>query len=123
MTRPRFLADHDLNDHIVIGVRRHDPLIEFTRVHDLGISDQPDREILEYADRHGLIIVSHDVNTMPAEAYARLADGETIAGLFMVQQTSPVGVIIEDLLLIWSTSESEEWRNQVCFLPLVESAH
>ena len=118
MRRPRFLADHDLNDHSVIGVRRHVPLIEFARVRDLGMSDRPDEEILEYADRHGLLIVSHDVNTMPAEAYARLAEGKTIAGLLMVQQTSPVGVIIEDLLLIWSTSESEEWRNQVCFLPL-----
>jgi len=23
----------------------------------------------------------------------------------------------EDLLLIWSASEAEEWKNQVCFLP------
>jgi len=72
------------------------------------MSDRPDAEILEYADRQRLLDVSHDVNTMPAAAYARLAAGKTIAGLLMVQQIDPVGAIIENLLLIWSASEAEE---------------
>jgi len=118
MSQPRFLADHDFNEHIVVGVRRREPTIEFSRVRDLGMSDRLDAEILEYADQRGLIVISHDVNTMPAAAYARLMAGKTIAGLLMVQQTSPVGAIIESLLLIWSASEAEEWNNQVCFLPL-----
>jgi hypothetical protein len=118
MSQPRFLADHDFNEHIVVGVRRSEPTIEFSRVRDLGMSDRPDAEILEYADQQRLLIVSHDVNTMPAAAYVRLAAGKTIAGLLMVQQTDPVGVIIENLLLIWSASEAEEWNNQICFLPL-----
>ena len=118
MSRPRFLADHDLNEHIVVGIRRREPTIEFSRVRDLGMSDRPDAEILEYADQQKLIVVSHDVNTMPAAAYDRLAAGKTIAGLLLVQQTYPVGIIIENLFLIWSASEAEEWNNQVCFLPL-----
>jgi hypothetical protein len=112
------LADHDFNEHIVVGVRRREPTIEFSRVRDLGMSDLPDAEILEYADRQRLIVVSHDVNTMPAAAYGRFMAGKTTAGLLMVQQTNPVRVIIEHLLLIWSASEAEEWNNQVCFLPL-----
>jgi len=118
MTRPKFLADHDFNEHILIGVWRRESAIEFSRVRDIRLSDQPDAEILAYADCHGFIVVSHDVNTMPAEAYARLSAGQTMAGLLMVQQTHPVGAIIESLLLIWSASEAEEWQNQVCFLPL-----
>ena len=39
-------------------------------------------------------------------------------GLFMVRQTEPIGPVIDSLVLIWSASESEEWENQVCFLPL-----
>jgi hypothetical protein len=118
MSRPRFLADHDLNEHIVVGVRRREPTIEFSRVRELGLSDQSDAEILEYANQQGLIVVSHDVNTMPAAAYSRLVAGKTIAGLLMVQQTYPVGSTIESLLLIWSASKAEEWNNQMCFLPL-----
>jgi hypothetical protein len=30
MSRLRFLADHDLNEHIVTGVKRLNPRIEFT---------------------------------------------------------------------------------------------
>jgi hypothetical protein len=118
VSRPKFLADHDLNEHIVVGVQRREPAIEFRRTRDIGMSNSPDAEILEYADRHSFIVVCHDVNTMPAEAYTRLADGKTIAGLLMVQQTHPVGLIIENLTLLWSASEAEEWKNQVCFLSL-----
>ena len=80
MSRPRFLADHDLNEHIVVGVRRREPNIEFLHVRDLGMNDKPDAEILEYADQQGLIIVSHDVNTMPVEGYTRLAVTGTTFG-------------------------------------------
>ena len=117
MSRPKFLADHDLNEHIVIGVLRRAPGVEFNRVRDVGLTDRSDADILEYAAEHGFIVVSHDVNTMPAAAYDRLAAGKAIAGLLMVQQTYPIGPIIENLILIWSASEAEEWENQVCFLP------
>ncbi len=117
MSRPKFLTDHDLNEHIIIGVIRRAPRIELSRVRDIGFTDRFDAEILEYAAAHGFIVVSHDVNTMPAAAYERLAAGKTIAGLLMVQQTSPIGPIIDNLILIWSASEAEEWENQVCFLP------
>ncbi len=118
MSRPRFLADHDLNEHLILGVQRREPAVELIRVRALGLSDRPDVEIIEYASQHGMLIVSHDVNTMPAAAYARMAAGHTTAGLLMVPQPSPVGSIIEDLLYIWSSSEAEEWWNQVNFLPL-----
>jgi hypothetical protein len=36
----------------------------------------------------------------------------------MVKQSDPVGMVIDDLLLIWSASEAEEWQNVVGFLPL-----
>jgi uncharacterized protein DUF5615 len=119
MSRPRFLADHDLNEHIVVGALRQEPAMEFVRVRELGMSGRPDEEILEHADREGWLVVSHDVNTMPAAAYARLAGGRSFPGLFMVHQRTPIGPIVENLVLIWATSELEEWKDQVVFLPFV----
>jgi hypothetical protein len=118
VSRPRFLADHDLNEHIVAGVLRRAPPVEFIRTREVGLRDHPDPEVLEYAASHGLIVVSHDVNTMPAHAYERLAAGQSLAGLVMVPQSVPVGEVIDDLMLIWSSSEAEEWEGQVAFLPL-----
>jgi hypothetical protein len=119
MSRPRFLADHDLNEHIVAGLLRRDPAAEFLRVRDLGMSRQADEAILESAQQEKLLVVSHGVNTMPAAAYTRLSAGKSFPGLFMVQQTLPIGRVIEDLVLVWSITEIEEWEDQVVFLPLV----
>lgn len=117
MTQPRFLADHDLNEHIVSGVLRQEPTIYFTRARDEGLSRRSDAEVLAFTDRESLLVVSHDVNTMPAAAYARIADGGSFPGLLMVQQASPIRAVIDSLVLIWSTSELEEWKDQVAFLP------
>jgi len=119
MSRPRLLADHDLNEHIVHGVLRREPAIEFIRARDVGLHEHSDAEVLEYAATHQLIIILHDVNTMPAAAYARIHAGTPVAGLFMVKQSDPVGMLIADLILIWSASEAKEWHNTVGFLPLM----
>ena len=84
MGRPRFLADHDLNEHIVIGVQRREPAAEFLRARDLGLSQSADAQVLEYAAQHGLIVVSHDVNSMARAAMERLAAKKASAGLLMI---------------------------------------
>jgi Domain of unknown function (DUF5615) len=118
MSRPQFLSDHDLNEHIVTGVMRLEPSLEWIRVRDVGLSECSDAEVLAYAAEHGYFVVSHDVNTMPRAAYDRMRSGHKMSGLLMVKQRDPIGPVIASLLLIWSASEAEEWENQVGFLPL-----
>jgi predicted nuclease of predicted toxin-antitoxin system len=118
VSRPRFLADHDLNEAIIDGVLRRDPHIEFIRARSVGLAGRLDPEVLEYAAGDGLIIVSHDVNTMPAHATDRLARGDPIPGLIMIRQSLPLADAINNLTLIWSASESEEWAGLIVFLPL-----
>ena len=118
MSRPRFLADHDLNEHIIDGVQRHEPALEFIRARDVRMSDRTDAEVLAFAAQNGLIVVSHDVNTMTNEALVLLDAGQVMNGLLMVQQTKPIAPVIESLVLIWSASEAEEWHGQIRFLPL-----
>jgi len=118
MSRPRFLADNDLNDTIVVGVRRREPAAEFTRLRDLSLAARGDPEVLDHAARESWIVVSHDVNTMREAASTRLAAGLPMSGLLLAHQRTPVSAIIESLLLIWAASEAEEWAGQVEFLPL-----
>lgn len=118
MSRPRFLADNDLDEHIITGVLRREPLIEFVRARDLGLDRAPDPEILTAAAENGFGVVSHDVNTMPGHARARTASGGHTAGLFMVRQRDPIEPVIDSLVLIWSASDAEEWHEQVVFLPV-----
>lgn len=118
MSRPRFLADNDLNEHIIQGVLRREPLAEFVRLRDIGLAAADDPDVLDYAAREGFLVVSHDVNTMPAHAFGRVASGAAMAGLLMAHQHQPIAPVIESLVLIWSASELEEWRETVRFLPL-----
>jgi hypothetical protein len=118
MSRPRFLGDHDLKEQIIDGVLRREPALEFIRAREVGMDDRNNAEVLTYAAQNGFIIVSHDVNTMTTAAYALVDGGARMSGLLMVQQNKPIGPAIDDLVMIWSASEAEEWRGQVRFLPL-----
>jgi hypothetical protein len=118
MSRPRFLADQDVNDAIVSGVLRLEPTIEFIRLRDFGLEELPDEQVLRFAAREGWIVVSHDVSSMPVAAAALLSAKEPMRGLFLVQQRSPIAPNIESLVLVWSASEAEEWIGQIEYLPL-----
>jgi hypothetical protein len=118
MSRPRFLADNDLNDAIVRGVARREPSIGFARLRDLGLDRLPDPEVLQFAARENWIVVSHDVNSMTSAAFGLLAAGEAMHGLLLVHQGDPIAPILDSLILIWSASEAEEWMGLVEFLPL-----
>ena len=117
-TRPRFLADHDLNRNIVDGVVRREPSIEFVRIGDTGLWRRNDPNLMGWAAEKGYVIVSHDVNTVPNQAYERIGLGEPMTGLFMVRPGDNVAAVIDSLLLVWANSEADEWRDAVAFLPL-----
>jgi hypothetical protein len=118
MSRPRFLADNDLNDAIVRGTSRREPKIEFVRLRDLGLENLPDPDVLHMAAREGWIVISHDVNSMTAAAYDFLAAEQRLAGLLIVHQSDAISPILDSLMLIWSASEAKEWTGVVEFLPL-----
>jgi hypothetical protein len=118
MSRPRFLADQDLNDAIVSGVVRLEPSIEFVRLRDCGLEELPDEQVLRYAVRERWIVVSHDVSSMTAAASGLLAANEPMQGLLLVHQSHPVAPTIDSLVLIWSASEAEEWIGLIEYLPI-----
>jgi len=76
MSRPRFLADHDLNEHLVCGVVRREPAIEFIRARDIGMHERLDAEVLTYAAEHQMLVISHDVNTMPLPTPTHVSERE-----------------------------------------------
>jgi hypothetical protein len=119
MPRPVFLADHDLNEHIVDGLLRREPSLAISRARDHGLERTADARLLAFAaEAYGHVVISHDVNTMPAAAFALLDAGEVLGGLIMVRQTLPVARVIDDLLLIWSATDSAEWTNRIVFLSI-----
>jgi hypothetical protein len=111
------LADQYLDDAIIHGVIRRLPDVEFHRLRDFGMEESSDDDVLAFANDENYIVVSHDVNSMTAEASRRMTAGLRMCGLLLIQQQFVFRPIIESLVLIASDTEAEEWENVVDFLP------
>lgn len=117
MSRPRFLADEDLHGDIVRAVRRLSPTIEISTVVKEGWRSASDAEVLEAAWNDRWLLVSHDVNSLRAEAERRIVNGQGIHGLFLSAQHNTVRDVAKALVLIGEASEFDEWRDLVTFIP------
>ncbi len=109
----RFQADADLKEDIVAGVLRREPGVDFQTATRAGLRLLSDLEVLTLAAREGRVLVSHDRRTMP-RAFVR---SKVSPGLFIVSQKTDLLAAIGGLLLVWMTSEAEEWINQIGTIP------
>jgi hypothetical protein len=115
--RVQFQADANFNQHIVLGVLRRIPEVSFKTSREAGLENLPDNEVLSLAARESRILVTHDRRTMPLH-FAKFLSLQTSPGVFLVPKRIPVRTIIEELILIWYASESEDYVNQILTLPL-----
>ena len=49
--------------------------------------------------------------------FADLIPKEESPGVFLVSENVPIGQAVEFLLLIWHTTEAEEWANSITEIP------
>jgi hypothetical protein len=54
---------------------------------------------------------------MPAHFQRFVSESES-PGAILVRADVPIGVAIDELLLIWAASEPEEWKNRLAWIPL-----
>jgi len=114
----RFAADENFNNNIVRGLLRRKPDLDIVRIQDFGFSGAEDATILEWAAQQGRVLLTHDVATMTQYAYGRIQANKPIPGVFEVSRAVPIGVAIEDILLIAEGSLNGEWEGQIRYLPL-----
>ena len=114
----RFLADENFNINIVLGLRQRNPYLDIVRVQEVGLTMAGDPAVLEWAAETGRVVLTHDADDMISFAYERVRGGITMPRIFEVRQYSPLGVIIEDILLLAEASFEDEWADQVQYLPL-----
>src|SRR6266446_3995394 len=114
----RFLADASLHHAIVSGCRRREPALDFLSANDATLEGVPDPTVLALAAEQDRILVSHDFQTMPRHFGEFLGAGGSSPGVFLVKQSSPVGEVIDALVLIWAASDAEEWKDRILEVPL-----
>ena len=106
--RASFQADADLDGRILRGLRRVAPEIDIRSAAEAGLAGLADPEVLQIVARSGRIPVSQDRRTMPAH-FARHKGIRTQFWSCSATRAIPIATAIEELVLISSASDAEEW--------------
>jgi hypothetical protein len=118
----RFLVDEDFDNDIMRGMLRRLSTLDIVRAQDVDLSGTSDPIVLEWAAQEGRVLLTHDVSTMTAHAYARVSSGLPMPGVFAVSQLAPISQVIEDLMLLAKCSLPGEWEGQVQLLAIIAGA-
>lgn len=113
----RFQADADLNQVILLATTRREPAIDFQTAIMADLPGLDDGQVLKRAAQEGRVLVTHDRKTMPKH-FSEFIANQSSPGLLIVPQYLSVAAAVEDLILIWSATEAEEWVDRIGFLPL-----
>jgi hypothetical protein len=114
----RLASDADVHGEIIRGLRRRLPEVDLVRAQDALPEGTLDPAVLAWAAAANRVLITNDRNTMVGFAYQRVAAGEPMPGLIVTTNEQPVGMAIDDILLIVECMSEEEVRTQiVVFLP------
>lgn len=114
----QFIADENLNRHLLRGLLRRLPELDIVRVQDLGLAGIKDPDLLSWCAQENRLLVTHDVNTITKYARERVAKGVPMPGVVVIAQTAPLGTAIVDFVLLAQASEHGEYEGQILHLPL-----
>lgn len=113
----RLLTDENFRGDIVRGLRLRLPTLDMVRVQDIGLSGADDPTVLTWAAAHDRILLTHDTQTVPGFANARVIAGEPMPGVLVVDDWASSRRVIDDVILIDSASEQLDWIDRVEYLP------
>ncbi len=111
-------VDENFDHHILRALLRRVPALDARTVASAGLAGADDPTVLEWAAHEERVLVTHDVRTMTAFAHERVRRGEPMPGVIEVRARAAIGDVIADLLLIVECGTTEDFRDQVVYVPL-----
>ncbi|WP_017294877.1 DUF5615 family PIN-like protein [Geminocystis herdmanii] len=77
-----------------------------------------DPEILIWCEKNNFILVTNNRASMPLHLKEHLTQGHHLPGIFVFRPQSKIGEIINDLVLIASASQGNEYVDMITYIPL-----
>jgi predicted nuclease of predicted toxin-antitoxin system len=93
----RLLSDENFNSDIVRGLLLRLPELDLVRVQDVVQGTADDPTILEWAATNNRIVLTHDRATMPDLGHGRIAAGQSMPGVFILNDRLAVRQAIDEL--------------------------
>ncbi len=116
----KYLFDENVNISFKVTLRHERPDIESYRIGDPGFPKNGtlDPEILFWCDINGFILVTNNRASMPVHLEDHIRAGRHIPGIFILNANMSLRETIEELALIWEASDTDEYQDQIRFLPI-----
>ena len=120
MSLIRYLLDENVDPLFRTELLRQEPRMVVWRIGDPNTppSGTPDPIILEWCEENNFILVTNKRQSMTLHLRAHLSAGRHIPGIFELNPGMSIGDTIEELILIWSVTEAEDYQDQLIYLPL-----
>ena len=120
MNEIRYLLDENVNPVLRVALLRSKPSLTVWQVGILGAPTLGtlDPEILIWCEENGFILATNNRQSMPLHLKDHLATGRHATGIFILNAEMSVGETIDELLFIASASSTEEYRDQIIYLPI-----
>lgn len=120
MKRLRFLLDEHVFHAIKDQLLRLSSDIDVLTIGQPGapVKGTPDSNLLHWIEQTGYILVTGNRRTIPGHLQAHFEDGGHVPGVLFLRRRVTLGQVIENLFLLWVTSEAEEFQDRVLFIPL-----
>ena len=120
MSRIRFLLDENTAHAIGDQLRRRQSEIEILVI---GTDSAPsngtlDPDLLRWLEHEAYCLVTRNRRSMPGHLQDHLTSGHHIPGIFTLRPKASMGAVIEELLLIWTAAEMNEYRDQIIYIPV-----
>ncbi|MGI8788595.1 MAG: DUF5615 family PIN-like protein [Pyrinomonadaceae bacterium] len=120
MSKIRYLLDENVNPILRFSLLASDANLTVWQVGILGAPEYGtlDPEILIWCEDNGFILVTHNRKSMPVHLAEHLAKGRRANGILTLSENMSVGETVDELVLIASASELEEYQNLILYLPI-----
>jgi hypothetical protein len=79
-----------------------------------------DPDLLLWCEANDFVLVTNNRKSMPVHLQDHLTTGHHVPGILTLNPHMTFGATIDQLLLIWGTSEAEEYRDLLLYLPLTD---
>ena len=113
-----------LDEHIPSAYRaqllRHEPELAVWMIGDAGAPAKgtPDPDILRWCGQNDFALVTNNRKSMPRHLADHLAEGGHVQGIFTIDLNKPMGVALEELILIAVASYEGEFADRIVYVPL-----
>ncbi|MEC4819863.1 MAG: DUF5615 family PIN-like protein [Scytonema sp. PMC 1069.18] len=116
----RYLMDENVDPVYQTQLLRREPDLIVWAVGDEGAPTKStlDPEILFWCEEHGFVLVTNNRTSMPLHLTDHLAQGRHVPGIFIFNPNMGIGETIEELILIASTSDDNEYQDTIRYLPI-----